>query len=52
MRDQAFTQLLARATWHAEETVIRPIAFTLILTLDGRESLSRIVKLEEALAAG
>lgn len=36
-------RLAERATWHAEETVVRPIAFVLMFALDGREILHRIV---------
>lgn len=38
-----FDRLVERAFWHAEETVVRPIAFVLMISTDGRESLQRIV---------
>ncbi len=36
-------RLLERATRHAEETVARPIAFVLLVGLDDRETLHRVI---------
>lgn len=40
--DDDLEQLLARATLHAAETVTRPIAFVLLVGLDGNEKLHRV----------
>ncbi|MBL8609090.1 MAG: hypothetical protein JNL38_17315 [Myxococcales bacterium] len=41
--EDALEQILARATSHAEETVARPIAFVLLVGLDDRETLHRVI---------